>query len=156
MRGDFVSVVSDQDFFTRLKELVDALPGICDQTSRGACGFEHASGGRKSVAGHAPSRNVQYCARRAVEHIVIGRVNVTEIFYIRRQRLCVPADAPQQKLSIGQLLSCVQKELLHARFAIRQPVTEEAEIGLKSRIWRNRMMRFRIKSVVNRDTQSRA
>jgi hypothetical protein len=81
--------------------------------------------------------------------VVVARVNVADVFDIRRHAFVGPAVAAEDELAIGQARGDVEEKFFDAGFAIGQTVAEESEIALEPVIRRDWMMRLWIECVVN-------
>src|SRR5690348_10360605 len=97
MRGDFIAISRDKYFPFGLKEKLDAVPRIRDDTRGSPGGFEDARCRTEARRGHAVSADIEHGPGRRVERIVIARVNMAEIVDIRRQALIGPAVAAEQE-----------------------------------------------------------
>src|SRR5215212_8257252 len=82
--GDLFAVLRDEHLVARLQKLIQPRPSIGNQTSAGACSFEHPSWRREPSAGHALAIDVDHRARRAIEPIVVIASDVPYILYIGR------------------------------------------------------------------------
>ena len=137
--GDLVAVAGDEDLAAGLEEQLDALPGVGDQAGAGAGGLEDAGGRREAVAGHALAADVQHGPRRAVEGVVVARVDVADV--VARSAgigLSPQPLPPSRNASSRQRGGGAEEELLDPRLAVRQAVAEEAEVGREPRVGRRR------------------
>ena len=155
MRGDGGAVLRHQHLGARLQELLDALPGVGDLTGPGAGGLEEARGGRPAVAHHAVAVDVQHRHGRAVQRVVVGGVDVSDVRDVRRHRLVVPAVAAEQEAAVRRRGRRAEEELVDARLAVGQPVGEEGEIAREARLRRLGVMGGRIERVVDRHALAR-
>src|SRR3954462_1462084 len=97
-----MTVRGNQHLASRLQEQIDALPRVGDDARASTGGFEHARRWRESVAHHAVSVHVEHRQWRAIERIVIARVEMPHVADVWRKRLVVPAVACKYKLPRGQ------------------------------------------------------
>ena len=68
----------DEDLAVGFEECFDALECVGDDAGARAGRLENARCGRKAVSGHALTVDVEHRQRRAIEGVVIARVDVTE------------------------------------------------------------------------------
>ena len=66
-------------------------------------------------------------------------------------RLVIPAGAAEEERLVRHAARRIQKEPLHTRFAIRQPVAEKTEIGFEACIRGRRKMRVGTERIVDGD-----
>src|SRR3954452_8515970 len=154
--GDFVARSGDEYLDVGIEKRLEPFPGVGDETRTGAGRLEHACRRREAVAGHAVAADVQHRQRRAVERVVIGRVEVTDRGDVRRLRLVVPAVTGEQEPAVVEAPRRPEEEVVDARLAIRQPIAEERDITREPRIRRHGIVRRRIERVVDRDALARA
>ena len=124
---DLVAVARDQHLPPGLEEQLDALPGVGDEAGAGAGRLEDPRGRREAVAGHAVAADVEHRRGRAVEGVVVARVDMAEI----ARRCPGAAGRPSRCRRAGssrrrQRCAAAEEELLDPRLAVGQPVAEEA------------------------------
>ena len=112
--------------------------------------------GEKPIVGHAVAGDVQHRERRAVEGVVVARVDVADVAHVRRHRLVVPAVAAEQEAPLGQARGRLEEELLDPRLAVGQAVAEEARSAAKRGSGGDRVVGRRVERVVDRHAAPRA
>src|SRR5688572_16916770 len=155
MRYDIIAARRDEHLRIRFEEHSNSFPMVRNQARACAGRFEDARGWRKPISRHALAVNIQDCAWRAVESIVIARVNMPHITHVRSFWFVAPTVATNDKLLIRHPPGDFQKELLYSRLSIRKAISQETKVTFKTFVPRHRMMRVRIERVVNRHAIAR-
>jgi hypothetical protein len=117
--GYFTAVTRYQNFFSGLEKAFDPLPSVADDACPGAGGFEDARGGAEPISGHALAIDVENGSRRAIERVVIGRINMPHPTRVRWHWTRVPPVASNHEAQMGKSGGWLKKELVYTRFAIR-------------------------------------
>src|SRR5512136_2622527 len=99
-----------QDFASRLEEVLDSEPSICDEASSCSGCLKDTSRRRKSYFGHGFAVDVEHHTRRAVDHIVVRGANVPDPAHVLRHRPAAPAFPAEQELEFRGLFSGSKKE----------------------------------------------
>src|SRR5688500_13903658 len=113
MRYENIAARSNEHLRIRFDEQSNSFPMVRDQTSACTGRFEDARGWRKPISRHALAVNIQDCARRAVESIVIARVNMPHITHVRSFWFVAPTVATNDKLLIRHSPGDFQEELFY-------------------------------------------
>ena len=129
MRGHVVAVASHEHLLAGREEQLDALPCVGDEASPRASRLEDARRRRKADRRHRVARDIQHRRRRAIEGVVVGRIDVAVVADVGRYCLGLPSRAADQEAACGRDLGRREEELLDASLAVGQPIAEEGEVA---------------------------
>src|SRR5260370_31829269 len=128
MPNDFFSTRCDQNLPAWLEEFFYASPGICDDASTSSCCFKHPGWRRKPNFRHRFPVDIHHHASGAVDLGMVGVTDVSNPAHILRQLLTSPPFAANHTLILRTLFRPSEKELIHPRFPIRQPISTEYQL----------------------------
>src|SRR5438270_12745832 len=106
----------------RLKEQIDSLPFVSNETCASPGRLEHSCGRREAIPGHALSRNIDNRPRGRIEGVMVSRVDMIKIPDIAWHRLVAPPRSSQKEMHLRQPGSRLKKELFHALLPVRKPI----------------------------------
>src|SRR5205085_10062842 len=109
----------------RLQEQFHSLERVCDDARARARGFKYPRRRRKSETCHALAVYIENRFWRAVEGVMVSRVNMANVTNVWALWFVIPSIASKQKLSIRQSRRRFQKEFIHSRLAVGQAISKE-------------------------------